>query len=325
MNVLLIFLAVVALVFGASFIFEGEDDDEVKNRMSMFASMGNEDETFDAGEVKAAKQKKANPIFQKIGQIITPKAMAGRLEKMLERSDTPLRANEFAGMIFLAGMIPCGFVWLFTRKVMMSFLALFGGFMVPFLYLMLAYRLRLRRFNDQMLDTLTLLANAVKAGYSIVQAMEMVAKESPAPMGKEFTRVIREVSLGVTIEEALNNLKNRVPSNELDLMVTVIMIQRQIGGNLSEILESIAGTIRERNKLNGMISALTAQGRMTGLVIGGMPFALLAILYSINPEYISLLWTYHSGWFHAYYLLILGGLLEIVGFIIIAKVTTVEV
>ena len=326
MNNLVLFGLVVAVLFALSFAFGGEDDEEVKNRMSMFASMGNEDEGFEEPEPKPGqKSKKTNPIFQKIGQLITPAALAGRFERLLERADLPLRANEFAGMVFLAGMVPSGMVWLVTRKVFMSLLSLLGGFTLPFIWVWLSYKLRLRRFNDQMLDTLTLLANGVKAGYSIVQAMEMVAKESPPPMGKEFGRVIREVSLGVTIEEALTNLKNRVPSSELDLMVTVIMIQRQIGGNLSEILESIASTIRERNKLNGMISALTAQGRMTGMVIGSMPFALCAILYSINPDYISLLWTYSSGAFHAYYLIIAGLVLEFIGFIIIAKVTTVEV
>lgn len=321
----MIFLGVFAAVFAVSFLFGGEDDEEVKNRMTMFASMGSEEESVEAPEARQPTKKKTNPIFQKIGQIITPAALAGRFEKMLEKADMPLRANEFAGMVFLAGMVPSGFAWLVTRKAFLALCALAGGFAIPFLYTAIAYRRRLRMFNDQMLDTLTLLANAVKAGYSMVQAMEMVAKESPPPMGTEFGRVIREVSLGVTIEEALTNLKERVPSNELDLMVTVIMIQRQIGGNLSEILDSIASTIRERNKLNGMISALTAQGRMSGLVIGGLPFALTGVLYTINPGYISLLWTYHKGAFHAYYLIIMCIFMELIGFIIINKIITVEV
>lgn len=320
---LLIFAGVFAAVFAFASLIGGEDDEEVKNRMSMFASMGTEAETVEVQEPKA--KKKSNPVFQKIGQIITPKALAGRFEKLLEKADLPLRANEFAGMVFLAGMVPGGFMWLVTRKAVLAGGALVIGFGFPFIYLQMLYKKRLRMFNDQMLDTLTLLANAVKAGYSMVQAMEMVAKESPPPMGTEFSRLVREVSLGVTIEEAMNNLKARVPSDELDLMVTVIMIQRQIGGNLSEILESIANTIRERNKLNGMISALTAQGRMSGLVIGGLPFVLLGVLYSINPKYISLLWTYSRGAFHSYYLLILCIVMEVTGFIIISKITTVEV
>ncbi len=312
-----------ALTFGS----RDDDDEEVKNRMSLFSNMGEEESAAADDKPKAgpAGPKKANPIFQKLGQLITPRGIAMWLEVQLEKADIPLRPNEYAGMIFLAGTVPGGLVFLATGNFMLTAMIGGSGFSVPFMWLFLAYRRRLRQFNDQMLDTLTLLANAVKAGYSMVQAMEMVAKESPPPMGTEFTRVIREVSLGVTIEEALVNMKNRVPSSELDLMVTVIMIQRQIGGNLSEILESIAHTIRERNKLQGMISALTAQGRMSGMVIGGLPFALAGILYVINPKYMSLLWTYSSGAFHSYYLIIGCIMMEIVGFIIIGKITNVEV
>lgn len=302
----------------------GGQDEDVKNRMSMFASMGAEEDEFETIDQGPAKEKKVNPVLQMVGAVLTPKALANWFERQLERADVLLRPNEFAGIVFLASMIPAGLIYLISRNLVLTLAGLLCGF-GPVIWLFMAYRKRLRRFNDQMLDTLTLLANAVKAGYSIVQAMEMVAKESPDPMGTEFSRVIREVSLGVTIEEALENLKTRVPSDELDLMVTVIMIQRQIGGNLSEILESIANTIRERNKLNGMIAALTAQGRMSGIVIGGMPFALCGVLYVINPKYMSLLWTYSDGAFHSYYLIILCIVMEGVGFIIINKIISVEV
>lgn len=329
MDLILVFMAVFAAVFvGAQVFFAGGDDEEeVKKRMTIFT--GGTEEGPITEEIKAPKKDQraspSNALMQKIGQAITPKGIAMVFERQLERADLPLRANEFAGMVFLACMIPGGVAYLLTRTLVWTILALGMGLITPFIYLQLLYSRKLRRFNDQMLDTLTLLANAVKAGYSMVQAMEMVAKESPPPMGSEFTRVIREVSLGVTIEDALTNLKQRVPSGELDLMVTVINIQRQIGGNLSEILESIADTIRERNKLMGMISALTAQGRLSGLIIGGMPFALTGVLYAINPPYISLLWTYSKGAFHSYYLLILCLVMEMVGFFIINKITTIEV
>lgn len=329
MEMILIFVLVLGVAFVGAQAFMGGDDDEeeVKKRMTIFT--GGPEEGPPTEQVLAPKKDQkasaSNALIQKIGQAITPKGIAMMFERQLERADLPLRANEFAGMVFLACMVPGGMAWLITRSFVWTVVALLFGALAPFLYLQLLYSRKLRRFNDQMLDTLTLLANAVKAGYSMVQAMEMVAKESPPPMGSEFTRVIREVSLGVTIEDALMNLKERVPSGELDLMVTVINIQRQIGGNLSEILESIAETIRERNKLMGMIAALTAQGRLSGLIIGGLPFALTGVLYAINPPYISLLWTYSKGAFHSYYLIILCLVMEMVGFFIISKITTIEV
>jgi tight adherence protein B len=153
----------------------------------------------------------------------------------------------------------------------------------------------------------------------------MIARESPAPMGKEFTRVVRETTLGVTVEDALVNFRNRVPSDDLDLVVTVVLIQRQIGGNMSEILDKIAYTIRERMRIMGEISTLTAQGRISGVIIGGLPFALGFILSIINPAYISLLWTFDDGVMKGWYLIILGCIMEGIGFFFIWKIVDIEV
>ena len=329
MEVFLIFAGVFVVVLVVGFFFGGDDDEDVKGRISQFASFDAQVEEAqliaeELGKTKGKKEQKSD-FLQRIGRIITPTGLAQKFEEMLEKADVPLRANEFAATVFLGFMVPLALGILLTRQNMLGLCFGAVGTMLPFIWVKIMSAQRLTRFNGQILDTLILLSNAVKAGYSMLQAMEMVARESPPPMGKEFSRVIREISLGVTIEEALNNLKDRVPSESLDLMVTVVLIQRQIGGNLSEILDKIAHTIRERTRILGEIQTLTAQGRISGLVIGGLPFGLGAILYLINPSYISLLWTYKKGWFASWYLIAFGVGMEAVGILIIMKITDIEV
>ena len=325
----LIVVGVFAVILIFAFVFSGDDDEEVKGRISQFASFDNNegDEAAIAEELGKTKGKKEgrSDFLHQVGNLITPAALARKFEESLERADIPFRANEFAAIVFLSGVFFFCIGGVLLKELLIGIILGCVGLAIPFIWLKLAASKRLKLFNGQILDTLILLSNAVKAGYSMLQAMEMVAKESPAPMGREFGRVIREISLGVTIEEALTNLKNRVPSDELDLMVTVVLIQRQIGGNLSEILDKIAHTIRERTRIVGEIQTLTAQGRISGIVIGGLPFGLGGILYLINPDYMSLLWTYQQGWFKSYYLILFGIGMELTGLAIIMKITDIEV
>src|SRR5665811_881539 len=146
---------------------------------------------------------------------------------------------------------------------------------------------RLNSFNKQLPDTITLLANALRAGSSFLQAIELVVRESRPPISTEFQRVIREVNLGLPFEQALENMVRRVESEDLDLMATAISIQYQVGGNLAEILDSIAYTIRERVRIKGEIRTLTAQQRMSGYVVALLPIALVGFLTVIAPNFMA--------------------------------------
>lgn len=169
------------------------------------------------------------------------------------------------------------------------------GYFIPILFLRMKIQQRTKQFNNQLGDTLLLIANSLRTGYSFMQAVEMVSREMPPPISVEFARALKEMNLGVATEEALNNVAKRVDSEDLDLVVTVVLIQRQVGGNLAEILDNIADTIRQRVKIRGQIKTLTAQGRISGLVIGGLPFALAIIIYAMTPEYIGLLFSTTLG------------------------------
>jgi len=144
-------------------------------------------------------------------------------------------------------------------------------------------------------DALGLVANSLRTGYGFMQALDMVSREMPAPIAPEFGRVLKEMNLGLSTEDAMSNLTTRVNSDDLNLVITAVLIQRQVGGNLAEVLDNIANTIRERVKLKGEVQTLTAQGRISGMIIGGLPFALGVFIYVINPGYMQVLFTNPMG------------------------------
>ena len=218
---------------------------------------------------------------------------AANLARELARADLALKPSEFLA-IRAARMIGIPAV-----MIMLSpFIAAFGspiawvggvvvGYWLPRFWLNRRKAKRLKAFNCGLADTITLLANSLRAGSSFLQSVEMVVREAQPPISTEFGRVIREVNLGLPLDEALANLRRRVRSDDLDLMTTAIAIHHQVGGNLAEILDSIAFTIRERVRIKGEIKTLTAQQRMSGYVVGFLPVALVLLLSVIAPTFME--------------------------------------
>jgi tight adherence protein B len=178
-----------------------------------------------------------------------------------------------------------GFVIRSLQSPIVLIIGLAIGFVAPRFWLGRRKNSRLTQFNRQLPDTITLIANALRAGSSFLQAIELVVRESRPPISTEFGRVIREVNLGLPFEQALENMVRRVRSDDLELMATAISIQHTVGGNLAEILDSIAFTIRERIRIKGEIRTLTAQQRMSGYVVGGLPFFLAFFIYLAAPKF----------------------------------------
>ncbi|ACX52175.1 Type II secretion system F domain protein [Ammonifex degensii KC4] len=246
--------------------------------------------------------------------------LRARLERELSQADLPLRGEEFLLMqlVFFFGGGWLGYAGIHSFLGAIAGAAL-GG-LVPFLYLRHLRRQRLARFQSQLPDALSLMANTMRAGFGMLQAMDVVRREMPPPISQEFGRTLAELGLGMGVEEALERLSHRVPSDDLDLAVTAVIIQRQVGGNLAEILDNIATTIRERVRLKGEIRALTAQGRISALIIGLLPLALALILSLINPSYLLTLIYEPLGRI----MLGLGAAGEIVGVLLLRKITEVE-
>jgi tight adherence protein B len=197
--------------------------------------------------------------------------------------------------------------------------ALPGSFL-PDIWVALKAGSRVKKFNGQLGDTISLMSNSLRSGYSLLQSMELVAREAPVPMSQEFMRVVHEVGLGISYQDAMSNLLRRVPSEDLDLLITAINIQHEVGGNLSQILDTIGHTIRERVRIKGEISVLTAQGQMSGYVITFIPVVLGFVLYMINPTYMKGIFVW--PWIC---MPIGAAVLVVIGFFAMQKIVSIEV
>jgi tight adherence protein B len=215
-------------------------------------------------------------------------SIGDRLARQLARADMKFKVGEYVALIGIAMIGLGGVVWLIGGRQLLSFLSgAIVGFFIPGFYVRRQQSQRLHKFNDQLADMLNLVVNGLRAGYSTMQAMEAVSRELPAPISDEFRRVVQEMQFGVPMERALDNLLRRIPSDDLDFVITAINVQREVGGNLSEILDTISFTIRERVRIKGEIRVLTAQVRQSGQFLSLIPIILTVVLYFINPEYLG--------------------------------------
>ncbi|HPV07746.1 MAG TPA: type II secretion system F family protein [Aggregatilineales bacterium] len=238
-------------------------------------------------ENRAAERSKARDEFRRrLDNELVRRGMAASIRSQLRRADLKLTVVEYLAIHAVLAVV-FGLVGLALRGVIGGGLGVIAGFFAPRIYVTMRQRKRLKDFNDQLADILNLWVNALRAGYSVPQAMEAVANEAPAPASTEFRRVVAEISIGVPMETALNNMLSRINSEDLDLVFTAVNIQREVGGNLAEILDTISETIRERVRIKGEIRTLTAQGRITGMLIGFLPIGLAVLLLVINPSYMG--------------------------------------
>jgi len=240
-------------------------------------------------EEKVAENRDAqrSMLTEWVSQRVERTSMGDRISRDLARADLKLKVGEYFALIFIATFALGGLAWFLGGRSPISFLiGAVVGFFAPRFYVRSQQSRRLHRFNDQLSDMINLMVNGLRAGYSTMQAMEAVSKELPAPICDEFRRVVQENQIGIPLETALENLLRRIPSDDLDFMVTAINVQREVGGNLSEILDTISFTIRERVKIKGEIRVMTAQVRTSGTILSLVPIFLTLILWFLNPKYL---------------------------------------
>jgi tight adherence protein B len=247
---------------------------------------------------------------------------AQNLSTQLARANLKLTPGEYL-ILTVTSILGTGLLayLILHRSLILAFGGLVLGFFLPRFYVKFRQAKRLRAFNHQLGDAINLLANGLRSGYSLLQAMDAVAREMPPPMSEEFQRVVREIGLGISYERAMNNMLRRIPSDDLDLMITAVNVQHEVGGNLAEILETISHTIRERIRIKGEIRVLTAQGMISGYVISFLPLGLGLLLYAMNPAYIGGLFEEPCGWL----MIATGAISTTVGYIAIRKIVNIEV
>jgi tight adherence protein B len=246
-----------------------------------------------------------------------------RIARDLARADLKFKPGEYMALYVIAIIGGAMIAYLVGGRLVLSALigAIVGAFL-PGLYVNSQKGKRLVRFNDQLPDMLNLVVNGLRAGYSTMQAMEAVSKELPTPICDEFKRVVQEMQLGIPMEKALENLLRRIPSEDLDFVVTAINVQREVGGNLAEIMDVISYTIRERIRIKGEIRALTAQAIYSGRALALMPIGLLCILYFLNRTYVM---EFVKNGFCGYVPLVIAGFLILIGYFVMVRIGNVEV
>ncbi len=260
-------------------------------------------------------------LLRRTSGIFAKRKISKKMDIQLTKADIPLKGEEFTVIVFALAVLAFLLVLILSGSLKTSIMFGLIGAALPFLYVKRAKDERLLKLDDQITDAITILTNSLRSGYSFLQSLDMVRKELPPPLKTELARTIREINLGVQVEEALSNLAGRSGSRDMDMIVTAVLIQRQVGGNLAEILDKINETINERLKIKGEVRTLTAQGRISGLIIGLLPLALALILFTVNADYMMTLFENTLG------LCMVGAaiILELVGFVMIRRIINIEI
>jgi tight adherence protein B len=313
-------VGVLAVVFLLLALFLGRDQGEaqIEQRLDQYI----EDETTQASERELEDEaKRLSRLTEGLNRAVEKRSFGARISQQLAQASVKLTVAEYLILNLISVLVCAALGFLIFRNPILAVSGLVVGFFVPRIVVNIMKGRRLRKFDNQLGDTINLLVNSLRSGYSMPQAMETVANDMPPPISEEFRRVGIEISLGVRLEDALSNMLRRVDSADLDLLVTAINVQHEVGGNLAEILDIISHTIRERVRIQGEIKTLTAQGEITGYVISGLPFALSAILFLMNREYMLRMVTTPCGW------IMTGTAITIIilGFFAMRKVVQIEV
>ncbi|MGZ6268157.1 MAG: type II secretion system F family protein [Candidatus Limnocylindrales bacterium] len=270
----------------------------------------------------------------RLNKIVEQRDFGANLAREIARADLKLKVSEYLGIwlgVILAVPFLClilGFIFAPLHTPIALLIAALIGAWLPRFWLKRRRTGRLNAFNKQLPDTITLIANALRAGSSFLQAIEMVVREAQPPVTVEFGRVVREVNLGLAFDVALENMVRRVRSDDLELMATAISIQHTVGGNLAEILDSIAFTIRERVRIKGEIKTLTAQQRLSGYVVAFLPIGLMSFLFVVAPSFMTPMFENPPGIMGlpaGVIVLFFAGVMMFIGFMLIRKIVDIEV
>src|SRR6478672_11516591 len=324
-------LAIVLLAVGVATSGGSGISDRLERYAAKPTAAASSGSTGKGGVAELIAQSQA---LNSLNRVVEQRDFGANLARDIARADLKLKPSEFL-LIWAASIVGVPLVMF----ALSPFVAAFGnpiflligalvGFLMPRFWLARRKNGRLGAFNKQLPDTITLIANALRAGSSFLQAIELVVRESRPPVSTEFGRVIREVNLGLPFDQALENMVRRVRSDDLELMATAISIQHQVGGNLAEILDSIAFTIRERVRIKGEIRTLTAQQRLSGYVVGFLPIGLALFLFIAAPSFMEPMFDKSvavGGLPVGVLILAFGGFMMFMGFMFIRKIVDIEV
>jgi len=314
-----VFLGVSALVGGMALVARERPSNRVEDRLDLLAGVTgpvSKDALKQAGVLSQPLDAEISffqAFFERVGRI--------NVNLLFEQADVSL---TFPKLMLISGVLAGAGVALgFALQMHVALMPLSAIIMgaVPTMWVVLRRRRRLKAFGAQLPEALEMLARALRAGQSLSAGMNMIAGEVSAPLGKEFGRAFEEQNLGVPLEDSLKSMAERIPNLDLKFFATAVILQRQTGGDLAEILDKIGALVRERFKIWGQVQALTGEGRLSGIVLLALPPVLFLVVYRLNPEYIKVLFTDPMG-----KKMLAGALfLQLVGALVIRKIVNIRV
>jgi tight adherence protein B len=314
---IVVFIGVAALVVGVAFVLRGDKENEVEDRLSVLTG-GKKKKTANTDQyaelLSTMRQDGSSTIERFISKYMN-------LQLMFEQADVALPVPQF--LIICGVLAAVGVVLPAAAGMNVLFAPLVGGFLaiLPIIWLTMRRKRRLRKFAAQLPEALELISRALRAGHSLAAGMNLVAHEMSAPISVELGRCFEEQNLGIPMEEALESLTRRVPNLDLKFFSTAVILQRQTGGDLAEILDKIGHLIRERFQIWGQVQALTGEGRLSGIVLLALPPALFCVVYRMNPDYLMLLFTDDMG----KKMLVGGVVMQLFGALVIRKIVNIRV
>ncbi len=318
MLLIVVFIAVTAMVAAAAFAFKDFGNTKTEDRLDVLAGLK-------TPELEARGLLKAEVIQEGVdgfsGLVSKIATRAGNLKNLFVQADSPISINSFLGISALCSLLGIiGAIISHSPLPLYPVVGLFFG-TLPLMWLLLRRRSRFRKFGKQLPDALELVGRALRSGHSLASGMAVVVQEMPVPISAEFGNVYEAQNLGIPIEQAMKDMLKRMPNLDLKFFVTSVVIQRQTGGDLAEILDKISHIIRERFKILGQVQALTGEGRISGVVLMGLPIALFFVVYHLNPDYVMLLFTDPLG----RKMIAVAAVLQVLGAVCIKKIVNIKV
>lgn len=303
---------------------KGVEEKNISNRMAYFsgveASLRHTKESDNQRRHNVTFKEKLYETIRTLGAKLGKIKKNSSLDRKMQQVGWPFLGSEFQVVLLGCGVIGAVVFGLLTMTLVNALLGFVAGCIVCMMVLSISIQRRQKAFVNQLGDMLTMIANALRAGFSFMQALDHIAGEMDDPVKSEVRRVVTDVNVGMPLEEALNNMTDRVNSPDFNLVVAAVLIQRQVGGNLAQILDTISETINERVRMRREVGALTAQGKMSGVVLGGLPFVLTGVLQMLSPGYLDPLFSDTMGQMA----LAGAGVLMLIGFAVIRNIVNIE-
>lgn len=319
-SIILLTMAFAFLAFVVSFIiFSLVSSDKIAAEKRVEELKKREGDVTDIALVKhQSKRKKLKKEGEKSKSFFDK--YAASLYKELQAADVKMRPEEFSLIWLLVTVVPAGLVVLFSGSATIALVLFMIGLLIPLLLIKMKQKARVKKFDEQLSDALIIACSCLRSGLSFTQSMETISNDMSAPISTEFAQVLAEMNMGASMEESLERMNTRIKSSYLSLTISAVLIQKQTGGNLSQILDNISSSIKEKMKLKKELNSATASGKMTGLLMGSMPVILMILFYVVNPSFMEPLFKTSLG--HVFLGIAAG--LEILCFVLIKKIVTIK-